>query len=642
MCTWATGASGQTPWTAPQPRGPVHNPELRRLPPVYASGPSHRIAANNELPASRQYENDLRSSQGKDQFSADEPLRRENLPAPESFDVATDNSANIPAEAINIQPAQHPCYWEPIVFQSLQLDGKPTSIGVGLEQLILAALQHSPRVHGINDNTSIRRTAIVEAEAEFDTRAFMETKMVRRSDPTGTTLDAGVGVSRLRENDWYYSAGLRNKNTLGGKFEIAQRFGLRDSNSLFFTPPNQGNARLTLNYTQPLLNGFGRAYNRSLIVLAQIDTRVAEARTLSELQDYLMEVTDAHWQLYRSRVALAQKDEQIKRAGKIVSDLEGRKELDVRQGHIDRASGVIFWLEKERQRALGKIRNAEARLRALVNSPELKADPTVELIPTVQPNVDQIFVTAKDAMVTALQHRPEMDEAMQEIKAAQVRLKMAKSELLPVLDLVLETYVTGLDGDNDIGDAYLDQFRRGEPGYTAGLMFEVPLGNRAARARHERRKLELAQLSSQFEHAVNLIGAEVEVVVNDVNMSQREVANLTKALAETKAEIRFVESRMQSNIDGGKQPVSSYLEHLLEANERLATIESDYADAQVSYVMSLARLKRATGTLLQYEHISSVGPAGHPAGESIEINAPSGQDGISPALESSAPESAAP
>ena len=194
---------------------------------------------------------------------------------------------------------------------------------------------------------------------------------MRTSVPTGSVLDAGAGVPRLREEDWFVSGGLRRKNQLGGRFEVAQQLGTRDSNSQFFFPGNQGNARLTLSYNQPILNGAGRAYNNSLVVLADLDTRIASHRTATELQDHLLEVTEAMWELYHQRSILLQKRRHLERAHVILIRLEKRSSVDSLASQIARARAAVAMRRSELIRAAAAIRNAEARIRALVNSPTM-------------------------------------------------------------------------------------------------------------------------------------------------------------------------------------------------------------------------------------------------------------------------------
>ena len=98
------------------------------------------------------------------------------------------------------------------------------------------------------------------------------------------------------------------------------------------------------------------------------------------------------------------------------------------------------------------------------------------------PLQQRVQIDLPAAVETALQQRPEVAQAIQQIQAAGVRLQMTRNELLPALNLVLETYVAGLRGNSDIEQAWLDQYREGEPSYSVALQYERPFGNRAAQA----------------------------------------------------------------------------------------------------------------------------------------------------------------
>ena len=505
-------------------------------------------------------------------------------------------------------------WWELVIGQPL----RPSTQGqtVDVESMILEALRFSPRVRAINENTGIRATAIIEADAEFDVHAFVETKLNRTSEPTGSTLDAGTSVTRLREEDWFYKGGVRRKSRVGGEWEVAQRYGLRNSNSTFFTPQNQGNSRLTLSYTQPLLNGYGELYNRSLIVLAEIDTRAACDRTSRELQDHLLAVTETMWQLYLDRAVLLQKQRNLQRAVEILAELEARTAIDSMASQLARARAAVATRRTELVRASASIRNMEARLRSLVRSPALTANVHQELLPMDRPRRDRVQVAIRDAFITAMDNRPEVDEAMLEIQSASVRMDMAQNELKPVLDVILETYVTGLDGNYDVGHAWLDQFREGEPGFTAGFLFEVPIHNRAARARYQRRQRELKQLTSQFEDIVGTLRTEVEIAVREVSTSFHEMQSNYHAMQAAVDDVGYLQRRWEL-LPGEDRAASFLLEDLLDAQDRLAAEEFGFSKAQGDYTLSLAQLKRVTGTLLQRETLRPLAPHAVPPLEEI-------------------------
>ncbi len=110
--------------------------------------------------------------------------------------------------------------------------------------------------------------------------------------------------------------------------------------------------------------------------------------------------------------------------------------------------------------------------------PEL-LDPALELVPSEQPNPEFIDVSQQDAIVTALEYRPEIDEATRQLKSAQLQVSISQHELLPLLDVVTETYVSGLQAGRDLATSWSNQFQVGEPSYTVGLELEIPLHNRA-------------------------------------------------------------------------------------------------------------------------------------------------------------------
>ena len=170
------------------------------------------------------------------------------------------------------------------------------------------------------------------------------------------------------------------------------------------------------------------------------------------------------------------------------------------------------------------IRNAESRLRLLVNAPDLVQAGAREFAPLDVPLMAELPVAMDAMMYTALHNRSDISRAIREVHGASVRLGVARNEVLPQLDLVASTYVAGLAAHADVGDSLVHQFDEGRPSFSTGLVFETPFWKRSANAQQERRQLEMQRAFNQFRLAVEQSLTSVELAVREVDTSYREMA----------------------------------------------------------------------------------------------------------------------
>ena len=481
--------------------------------------------------------------------------------------------------------------------------GVPTSLT--LQNLLARAVNHSAQVRVFAELPEIRRTSITEADAAFDWHTFAEGRWDDVTDPVGNTLTTG-GAERFEDHHVAGSAGLRRRTRFGGRVEAAQRLGWQDTNSTFFLPAQQGTTRLSLSYTHPLMRGRGLAYNTALTVLATIDTDVATDEFHRQLQSHLLEVTRAYWGLSLERSVLVQKRASLSRAEEIARRLNLRREIDAVASQIARAEAAVAVRRAELVRAEAAVRNAEGRVRALVNDPSLGSGiggGNVELIPTDVPSEQLIPVSVAAAVEVAIRKRPEISQAMRQIKAACVRCDMSENELLPVLNLVTEGYVSGLRGEGDVGQSFNDQFADGRPSYSVGLQFEVPLGKRAARARNARRRMELRQLRNQYRTTLETLSLEVEVAARELDTAGREMQAKHAAKRAAEVQLDYVTQRWV-HLPGEGGTASLVLESLLDAQDRLAEAEVGLLTSRITYNLAMTELKRATGELLTSERVT--------------------------------------
>lgn len=492
-------------------------------------------------------------------------------------------------------PQDYAPWWEEVINRPMR--PAESTHQVNVEMLILEAIEFSPQVTALRIDPIVRETAILEEAAEFDWLAFLESKYEDNNDPIGNSLTTGDNSDRFVDRIYSSRIGLEKRMAQGGRLDVSQKFGYQNNNSTFFTPTQQGTSRLELNFTQPLMRGAGQTYNESRAVLAMLDHRVSGDDLQENLQDHLLEVYTTYWNLYRARAVRLQKEKLLRRASEIEQKLSARQGVDAVRRQVLRARAAVASRRSEIARADMEIRNAESRLRLLVNSPRLKQSTLVELLPTESPLSRDMDVSLRGSVETALQNRPDISRAIRRMKETAVRLEVSKNELLPKLDFVVGTYVAGLRGRGQIATAVAEQFTDGRPGYSVGLMVEYPLGNRAARARYARREWEVARALKEFEAAVETGMTDVELAVREFETSYQEMLSRFQAMIAADTEANYLLERWRL-LPGSDQTTSFLLEDLLDAQERVAGEEQDFVEAQVAYVLSTVRLKRAAGILL--------------------------------------------
>ena len=474
---------------------------------------------------------------------------------------------------------------------------RPT-VSLTTNSLVLDTLVHAPQVSVLAARPQAAKTAIVEESARFDWSAFVESQWRDITEPIGNSLTTG-GPDLFRNHQFTNEAGLRKVNRFGGELSVGQLFGIERSNSRFFVPIDQGGATLTIDYSQPLLQGAGRFVNESPVVLASLASDVADMEFVAQIQDYLTEVNRIYWELYFARANLLIERQLYHRAVETLATLEKRENVDASKEMILRAKTSLAVRKTRLVEARRRLLDQQTLLRNVVNSPELDSSFTSEFLPLESPATQDDGLSVEQAFTTAMVHRPEVARAIRDIRAAGVRYRVAENELLPVLNVVLQTYAKGLRGTFDVQQAFDDQFNVGEPAYSAGLQFEVPFGRRAANARLARRQIELAELSGQFRVEVERVLFDVVTQLRQLETTRRTVETNLEALTAATNTLDLLKTRYELVSPAQDGSASLRLQDMLNSHVRVADAEIALVRSQVDHALSMVRLRRAMGTLVR-------------------------------------------
>jgi outer membrane protein TolC len=504
------------------------------------------------------------------------------------------------ATDVTIPVLSEEIWWQEMVAGPIGLSGQ--ALPVDLNGLTQTALACSPLVKSILTEPRIRRSDLVIADADFDTVAFIEGNFADTNEPVGSLLTTGNDATRFRDQTFSSAAGLRKRARAGGALELVQRGGFQANNSSLLDPNPQGTTRLEVNFTQPLLKDHGRAVNNTRVLLAQIDIELAKSDVRAELEKHLVDVTRAYWDLFGARAGWLQRNRLLQGAIDLHRILVARDQVDSLKRQTLRAEVAVASRRSDLIRAEAKIRNSQARLRLLTGDPRLIQRAAWELTPQESPLSVPVKLSTKEATITALDNRPDIAKSIRQIQAVSARVGAARNQVLPRLDMILSTYVAGLDSRRDTFGAFINQFSDGRPNYAAGLLFEVPIKNRASRARLDRSRWELTRAMHEFQQTTDVAFTEVEVAVRETQTALGEMVSKQQAIEAASHEVTYLNQRWKLLPDPGESAVL-LIENLLDAQERLADEEQGFVKAQMAYAMSWVQLRQAMGVLLRFESV---------------------------------------
>lgn len=480
--------------------------------------------------------------------------------------------------------------------------GKPirstdAAVPVDVAGLFEMTLLHSHRIQAVQQTPWISGTQVLQAQGAFDPRWFHDTNFDSTSDPAESTLATG-GPPRLNDDVFGFDGGLRVQTPGGSSYTVGQRFGHKNSNSLFIDPNNQASSRLYANWTKPLVRGRTVNPQQSLVLTAQFSTAAEEARYLQTVQSQLSDVGRAYWNLYVERSKLLLQRRNLERAVEITDQLEQRQSLDAVQSQLLRARGAVANRKAELILSESRIRNIESQLRSLINAPGISERSSVELLPIQTPPIRPLRLDIESEVAAAVSRRPEIQELRHKLRSKGVQLALARDQTKAQLNFVLEGNLAGLEGDSDFYKSWTNQFTTGRPSFGIGFEYELPYRNRTAIGAVRQRRLEI----TQFQHLINeMLGntrAEVETAIRNLEASFQTSAARRESVAAVKAELAYLEDRWESL---GNDPQLGQLElnDLLDAQVRLLQEQISLLDAQAQHAQALIELQRATGSLVE-------------------------------------------
>jgi outer membrane protein TolC len=374
--------------------------------------------------------------------------------------------------------------------------------------------------------------------------------------------------------------------------------------------------------TQHLLQGFGIFVNNRFVYQAMNDRRITDSSFRQQILYTVNQVENIYWGLVGAYEDVQAKQHTLDQSTQLETDTRKQLEigtmapLDVVQAQSTVAADKQALISSQSALQYQQLIMKQAIARNL-NDPALVAAP---IIPTDRVSIEELSEEkqpVEDLVQTAFKQRPELEQAVLNLKNAEIGTKGAKNALLPTLDAYAFYGASGLGGAQSAncinffegipcapntfptvsyGTVMGHLFNSSGPDKGAGFTLNIPIRNRPAQADQARSLLEYRQAELRLEQ----IHTEIRM----------QVVNAQFALTNDRAQViaaRASQDFAQQSLDSESKKLNlgaSTAYNVLLQQKNLATAQNSLIAAEAAYARDRAGLYQTLATTLQHYGIN--------------------------------------
>ena len=479
-------------------------------------------------------------------------------------------------------------------------------VSVSLQSAIETSVRNNLSIQIARLQPAINESIVVAAEAAFDAVFFTNVDWSRTDQPRPFTLISDgmggttpIGAGAQINDQFRFDTGIRQRLTSGADVFVSTELSRFNNQTpgLFLIPDPSWNASINLGITQPLLRGFGANVNTATIRLARNIERRSVQQLRRDLLLLLEQIEAAYWNLVFAWQELATQEWLLEAGIEVRDVMDRRRDFDTKLAQYSDAVATVETRKANIISARRAIRAASDNLKLLINDGELTVGSEGLLVPADMMVEAPIRYNLREAVMTGVAERPEVERAILNIDDAAIRQMLADNNRLPLLNLSAQMSYFGLSTDG--GDAYSELFKGSFIDYLLGLAFEWPIGNRAAEAGYRRARLQRSASIIAYQRAVQDVVFDVKDALRDC------IANYELIEANRSSRVAAAENLRTLKVEEETLAALTpeFLNLKFQRQDRLAQAQSNEIQALVNYNQSVASLYRAMGIGLTMNRI---------------------------------------
>ena len=487
------------------------------------------------------------------------------------------------------------------------------ALSLSLEDAVLRTLKNNYGVAIQVLGPEIASFSIAKANEKFmPTLGFGVTNRSNQSASFSWLESAGTTIT-----DYYdYDASISQLIPTGGTLTASLVNYKNESNSKFQTVNPRFGSTLRFEFRQPLLRDFGLKMTRRDIIISQNNYEISENDLEATVADVINTVTQAYWNLAYSIDSLKVKQQSLDLARDLLSKNQRAVEVGTLAPiEILSAQAEVATREADILSAEADVKNNEDKLRTIINLPEAEMRLALPIKPVDAAKFVEQQIDVDEALVAAMQNRPELKSIKIDLRNSDLDLSYAKNQLLPSLNLTASYYSPGISGDQIVyldnnplsgvvvdmipgpsSNALKDAVNFKYKNWSLGLTLDIPLSNIFSRASYAQAKLSLEQGMLRLKNQEQVIYLEIRNGVRNVETNYKRVQSYRVARELAEQKLQAEEEKLRVGLS------TNFV--VLTYQRDLSTARSNELRAIVDYMISVASLEKAMGTGLKNKNIT--------------------------------------
>jgi outer membrane protein len=368
---------------------------------------------------------------------------------------------------------------------------------------------------------------------------------------------------------------------------------------------------LDVQFTQPLLQGLGRAVNDRNIRVQKNNLKVTDLQFKQQVIVTVAAVLNLYWDLVSFHEDVLSRRHEQETAQLLLED--NKKQVTIgalAEIEVTRAESQLYAAQQDLVISETNLLQQEIVLKNALSRNGV-ANPmlaSVHVIPldTIPTPGNEALQPTDQLVQQALDKRVEIGQGRLNLESNRLNLIGIKNSLKPTLNAFAELTNNALTGTSNnpslafleggYGNLLAQIARRNFPNYSAGLNLNIPLRNRAAQSDYVTSLLEIRQNELNLQKNINQIQVDVRNAVIGIQQARARYDAAVKARV---LQQQTLDADQKKNALG-----ASTIYQVVQDQRDLASAESAVTQAMANYTHARIALDQALGTTLEANGIS--------------------------------------